>query len=162
TKAEDMTLEGLARKLEIDVDGFVATIRAYNASLKTGDYNPAIKDGKATHGITPPKPNWALPPDAPPYVGFAVTRGLTSTVGGRRLARPHRGVDRVEEPLREQHAVTGEEAFELGVEDVRDAVVLRVATRAAVRLHQRLRRLERVPAGIAGLPGGRPRIAQVR
>src|SRR5678815_1642264 len=43
TKAEDMTLEGLARKLEIDVDGFVATIRAYNASLKQGDYNPAVK-----------------------------------------------------------------------------------------------------------------------
>src|SRR5438105_3011998 len=58
TKAEDMTLDGLARKLEIDVDGFVATVRAYNASLRAGDYNPAIKDGKATHGITPPKPNW--------------------------------------------------------------------------------------------------------
>src|SRR5262249_57512882 len=73
TKAEDMTLEGLARKLEIDVDGFVATVRAYNASLKAGNYNPAVKDGKTTHGITPPNANWALPLDTPPYVGYAVT-----------------------------------------------------------------------------------------
>ncbi len=75
TKAEDATFEGLARKLEIDVDGFVATMRAYNAAVQAGTYNPAIKDGKATRGITPPKSNWAQPLDSPPPAGQA-PRGL--------------------------------------------------------------------------------------
>src|SRR4029450_9870605 len=99
TKAEDMTLEGLARKLEIDVDGFVATIRAYNASLKSGDYNPAVKDGKATHGITPPKSNWALPLDTPPYVGFAVTTGITFTFGGLKITADGQVIDCEQRPI---------------------------------------------------------------
>lgn len=85
TKAEDVTLEGLARKLEIDVESFVRTVREYNAAVQAGDYNPAVKDGKATRGITPPKSNWALPLDAPPYLGFAVTTGITFTFGGLHI-----------------------------------------------------------------------------
>lgn len=85
TKAEDMTLEGLARKLEIDAAGFVDTITKYNAAVQPGTYNPAIKDGKGTRGITPPKSNWALPLDSPPYVGFAVTTGISFTFGGLRI-----------------------------------------------------------------------------
>ncbi len=54
-----------------------------------------------------------------------------------------------------------QEALELAVEDIGDAVVVRVAARPAVRLHQGLRRLERVPAGIARLAGGGPRVAEV-
>jgi tricarballylate dehydrogenase len=99
TKAEDTTFEGLARKLEIDVDGFVATIRAYNASLKGGDYNPAVKDGKATHGITPPKSNWALPLDTPPYVGFAVTTGITFTFGGLKITADGQVIDCEQRPI---------------------------------------------------------------
>jgi tricarballylate dehydrogenase len=99
TKAEDMTLEGLARKLEIDVDGFVATVRAYNASLKPGSYNPAIKDGKATHGITPPKSNWALPLDSPPYVGYAVTTGITFTFGGLKITSDGQVIDCEQRPI---------------------------------------------------------------
>jgi tricarballylate dehydrogenase len=44
-----------------------------------------VLDGKATRGITPPKSNWALPLDRPPYVGFAVTCGITFTFGGLRV-----------------------------------------------------------------------------
>ncbi|HUF94019.1 MAG TPA: FAD-dependent tricarballylate dehydrogenase TcuA, partial [Candidatus Limnocylindria bacterium] len=88
TKAEDPTLEGLARKLEIDAAGFVDTITKYNAAVQPGTYNPAIKDGKGTRGITPPKSNWALPLDSPPYVGFAVTTGISFTFGGLRIT-PH-------------------------------------------------------------------------
>jgi tricarballylate dehydrogenase len=85
TKAEDPTLEGLARKLEIDVAGFVDTMTKYNAAVQPGTYNPAIKDGKGTRGITPPKSNWALPLDSPPYIGFAVTTGISFTFGGLRI-----------------------------------------------------------------------------
>jgi tricarballylate dehydrogenase len=85
TKAEANTFEELARKLEIDVDGFVRTMTAYNAAVQAGPFNPAIKDGKGTKGITPPKSNWAQTLDAPPYVGFAVTTGITFTFGGLRI-----------------------------------------------------------------------------
>jgi tricarballylate dehydrogenase len=85
TKAEDATLEGLARKLEIDVEGFVKTVRDFNAAVQPGTFNPAIKDGKATRGVTPPKSNWAQPLDTPPYVGYAVTTGITFTFGGLHI-----------------------------------------------------------------------------
>jgi tricarballylate dehydrogenase len=85
TKAEADTIEDLARKLEIDVEGLVRTVREFNAAVQSGTYNPAIKDGKSTRGITPPKSNWALPIDTPPYVGFAVTTGITFTFGGLHI-----------------------------------------------------------------------------
>jgi tricarballylate dehydrogenase len=85
TKAEAPTIEDLARKLEIDTEGLARTVRAFNAAVQPGDFNPAVLDGKATRGITPPKSNWALPLDRPPYVGFAVTCGITFTFGGLRV-----------------------------------------------------------------------------
>jgi tricarballylate dehydrogenase len=99
TKAEDMTIEGLARKLEIDVEGLVSTVRAYNASLQPGEYNPAIKDGKATRGITPPKSNWAQPLDSPPYVGYAVTTGITFTFGGLKITSEGQVIDCEQRPI---------------------------------------------------------------
>jgi tricarballylate dehydrogenase len=99
TKAEDMTLEGLARKLEIDVAGFVDTITKYNAAVQPGTYNPAIKDGKGTRGLTPPKSNWALPMDSPPYVGFAVTTGITFTFGGLRITPQGQVMDMEQRPI---------------------------------------------------------------
>jgi tricarballylate dehydrogenase len=85
TKAEASTIEDLARKLEIDPAGLARTVTAFNAAVQPGEFNPAILDGKRTRGITPPKSNWALPLDAPPYVGFAVTCGITFTFGGIRI-----------------------------------------------------------------------------
>jgi tricarballylate dehydrogenase len=85
TKAEASTIEELARKLEIDVDGLVRTVRAFNAAVQPGAFNPAVKDGKGTKGITPPKSNWAQPLDTPPFVGYAVTTGITFTFGGLRI-----------------------------------------------------------------------------
>ena len=99
TKAEDATLEGLARKLEIDVAGFVDTITRYNAAVQPGTYNPAIKDGKGTRGITPPKSNWALPLDSPPYVGFAVTTGISFTFGGLRITPEGQVMDMEQRPI---------------------------------------------------------------
>jgi tricarballylate dehydrogenase len=57
----------------------------FNAACQPGDYNPSILDGKGTKGITPPKSNWALPIDKPPYHGFMVTCGITFTFGGLRI-----------------------------------------------------------------------------
>ena len=99
TKAEDMTLEGLARKLEIDVASFVETVKQFNAAVQPGTFNPAVKDAKATRGITPPKSNWAQPLDTPPYVGFAVTTGITFTFGGLRITGEGQVVDLEQRPI---------------------------------------------------------------
>ncbi len=99
TKAEDATLEGLAAKLEIDVAGFARTVAAFNAAVGPGTFNPAIKDGKGTRGIAPPKSNWALPLDTPPYVGYAVTTGITFTFGGLRITEAAQVVDTEQRPI---------------------------------------------------------------
>ena len=53
-------------------------------SVEDGDFNPTGLDGKATKGIEPPKSNWALKLDTPPYRAYAVTCGITFTFGGLR------------------------------------------------------------------------------
>jgi tricarballylate dehydrogenase len=85
TKAETQTIEALAEQLGINREGLVQTIKDYNAAVQPGEYNPTVLDGKHTVGITPPKSNWALPIDTPPYLGFAVTCGITFTFGGLRI-----------------------------------------------------------------------------
>ena len=99
TRAEDPTLEGLARKLGIDVAGFVRTVEAFNRAVQPGTFNPAVKDGKGTRGVTPPKSNWALPLDTPPYVGYAVTTGITFTFGGLRITSDAQVVDCEQRPI---------------------------------------------------------------
>lgn len=85
TKATAPTIRALAEALGIDPDGLEETVRAYNAACQPGTFNPAILDGLHTEGITPPKSNWAQPLDTPPFVGFAVTCGITFTFGGLRI-----------------------------------------------------------------------------
>ena len=99
TKAEDPTLEGVAKKLEIDAEGFVRTVTAFNAAVQPGTFNPAIKDGKGTRGLVPPKSNWAQPLDTPPYVGYAVTTGITFTFGGLRITESAQVVDTEQRPI---------------------------------------------------------------
>lgn len=99
TKAEANTLEELAQKLEIDVDGLRQTIIEFNAACQPGEYNPSILDGVGTKGITPPKSNWALPIDTPPYSGFVVTCGITFTFGGLRINNEGNVLDLVDKPI---------------------------------------------------------------
>jgi tricarballylate dehydrogenase len=100
TKAEANTLEELARKLEIDVAGFVKTVTDFNAAVMTDvPFNPAVKDGKGTRGLPIPKSNWAQPLDKPPYVGYAVTTGITFTFGGLKIDEGARVIDCEQRPI---------------------------------------------------------------
>ena len=85
TKAEADSIPELAANLGIDVGGLVRTVEAYNAACQPGDYDPSKLDGLSTVGIDPPKSNWALPLNQPPYVGYAVTCGITFTFGGLKI-----------------------------------------------------------------------------
>jgi tricarballylate dehydrogenase len=86
TMAQANTIEELAARLDIDVSGLATTVSEFNAAVQRSvPYNPTIKDGKGTVGIEPPKSNWALPLDTPPYVGYAVTCGISFTFGGVKI-----------------------------------------------------------------------------
>ena len=80
------TLENLAKQLGIlDITAFTHTVREFNAGVQQGEFNAFRLDGKSTIGITPPRSNWALPLDTPPFEGFPVVCGMTFTFGGLRI-----------------------------------------------------------------------------
>jgi tricarballylate dehydrogenase len=76
------TLEELAGKLGIPAAALVQTVNEYNAAVQPGELDLDHLDGKHTEGIFPPKSNWAMTIDKPPFVSVPVTGGITFTFGG--------------------------------------------------------------------------------
>jgi tricarballylate dehydrogenase len=101
TKASADTLEELATRLEgVDPNGFLETVRAYNAAVQTAlPFDPNVKDGRGTKGIAPPKSNWANLFDTPPFEAYQVTCGITFTFGGLRIDSEARVLDTDLEPI---------------------------------------------------------------
>ena len=99
TKGEAGTIEELARQLEIDPANLVRTVEGFNKAVLPGTFNPAVLDGKGTRDITPPKSNWAQPLDTPPFVGYAVTCGITFTFGGLRVTPRAEVLDTEDRPI---------------------------------------------------------------
>ncbi|MFN0096982.1 MAG: FAD-dependent tricarballylate dehydrogenase TcuA [Dehalococcoidia bacterium] len=87
------TLEDLARRIDVPESALAETITGFNAAIQPGDYDLDRLDGKRTAGITPPKSNWALPLDQPPYVAIPVTGGITFTFGGLKCDTMARVID---------------------------------------------------------------------
>ena len=80
------TIEALAEAAGIDRDGLVATVGAFNAAVRdVGPFDPAGLDGRHTEGLVPPKSNWANRIEVPPFRAYAVTGGITFTLGGVRI-----------------------------------------------------------------------------
>jgi tricarballylate dehydrogenase len=100
TMAEANTIEELATRLDIDPQGLAQTISEYNAAVQTDvTYNPTIKDGRGTVGINPPKTNWAQTIDTPPYLGYAVTCGISFTFGGVKINTRGQVVTNSQDPI---------------------------------------------------------------
>jgi tricarballylate dehydrogenase len=86
TKVNANTIEELAEEMLIDPVGLRRTIDDFNAAVTDTPFNPSILDGKAAYPPgQPPKTNWAVAIDEPPYEAFAVTCGITFTFGGLRV-----------------------------------------------------------------------------
>lgn len=87
TKVRADSLEELAAKLEdVDPEGFLRTVREFNAAVRTDvPFNPTIKDGRGTVGLAVPKSNWANPIDTPPFEAYQTTCGITFTFGGLQI-----------------------------------------------------------------------------
>ncbi len=93
------TLEGLARRMDVPAETFLETVAAFNAAVQPGAYDLDRLDGKRTIGISPPKSNWALPIDTPPYLAIPVTGGITFTFGGLKCDTRARVIDTRGQPL---------------------------------------------------------------
>ena len=87
------SIEVIAEALGIDPVEFSRTVSEYNGAVAEGEYDPSRLDGKGTVGINPPKSNWALRLDQPPFTGYAVTCGITFTFGGLKIDTDARVID---------------------------------------------------------------------
>ncbi len=79
------TLEALARQLNLPVEGFLQTVRDYNAACREGTFDHAVLDDCHTEGLQPPKTHWARPIDTPPFDGYTLKPGVTFTYLGVRV-----------------------------------------------------------------------------
>ena len=100
TKAESNSIPGLADALGINRENLVETVGHFNSGVMEGAFNPAVLDGKGTVGVEPPKSNWAQRLDSPPYVGYAVTCGITFTFGGLKISPEAQVLDTEDAPIR--------------------------------------------------------------
>lgn len=93
SRFEAGTIEGLAAAAGI-APALSGTVAAYNAGVQPGHFDPTVLDGKSTYGVVPPKSNWAMPLDTPPFLAFAVGCGISFTFGGIRVTTEGRVLDR--------------------------------------------------------------------
>ena len=99
SRYEASTMRELGEKLGLNPEELRRTVEEFNAAVMPGKFDPSVKDGKHTKGIDPPKSNWAQPIDTPPFLGFAVTCGITFTFGGLRVDTDARVLDATGRPI---------------------------------------------------------------
>jgi tricarballylate dehydrogenase len=104
SRHEARSIGELAGKVGVEPEALERTVMGFNSAVQPGDFDPSVKDGKRTRGLDPPKSNWALPLDTPPYYGFAVTCGITFTFGGLRVDGSARVLDGNRDPIPGLHA----------------------------------------------------------
>jgi succinate dehydrogenase/fumarate reductase flavoprotein subunit len=82
-----------------DVETFLRTLAEYNhatrlfaAEQPESKWDPTVKDGLATHGLSPPKSNWALPLEEAPLLAVVIACGITFTFGGLAIDPDTSGV----------------------------------------------------------------------
>lgn len=95
------TIEELAEGLGIPANVLVRTVEEYNKATPsdTSAFDPNVEDGVAAKEVTPPKSNWALPLDEPPFVAYPVTAGITFTYGGILVDTEARVLDNEGQPM---------------------------------------------------------------
>jgi tricarballylate dehydrogenase len=87
------SLKELAGLMEVPAENLLDTVGSFNVAVQPGTYDLDRLDGKRTAGISPPKSNWALPLDQPPYIAIPVTGGITFTFGGLKCDSSARVID---------------------------------------------------------------------
>lgn len=100
------SLEALVSQMYgINPQAALETLHAYNAAVQTErPFDPTIKDGRGTTGLTPPKTNWANVLDTPPYRAYPVTGGITFTYGGLKVNEQAEVLNTQEAPIQGLYA----------------------------------------------------------
>lgn len=79
------SIRKLASRCKLRPGALERTMDEFNAAVLPGDFNPHILDGKRTERILPPKSNWALTIDTPPFFAYPITGSITFTFGGLKV-----------------------------------------------------------------------------
>ena len=79
------SIHELAERLHVAPVVLEETVDSFNVEAHHGEYNPSQLDGRSTGTLDPPKSNWAIKIDAPPFVAFTVTGAITYTYGGLKI-----------------------------------------------------------------------------
>ncbi len=79
------TIGGIANQLGLSGDRLSATIDAFNAACRPGQFHPTELDGLKTEGIEPAKTNWARPITEPPFHAYSLRPGVTFTYLGLKI-----------------------------------------------------------------------------
>ncbi|MFC7156995.1 FAD-dependent tricarballylate dehydrogenase TcuA [Halomarina halobia] len=87
------SFDALVEQLAIDQERALDTLERYNEACNPDEFVPEVLDGNAATDVTPPKTNWALPIDNPPYYAYAITGGITFTFGGIEITPRAEAVD---------------------------------------------------------------------
>ena len=99
------SLEGLARALKLDPSAFVEALGTYNRATSWGaDLRMDHLDGVCTRGIEPPKSNWAIPINCPPFYGFPLRPGITFTYMGVTVNEKSQVLDKNQLPFKNVYA----------------------------------------------------------
>lgn len=77
----ESTLENLGEYIDVDVTQLLETVRTYNESVTEESFDPLELDGKRAE-TNPPKSNWALPLDTPPFMAYPMVSSNVFTFGG--------------------------------------------------------------------------------
>jgi tricarballylate dehydrogenase len=95
------SLESLAQLLDLDPQAFAATVAGYNrACAGNANLRMELLDGNCTQGISPPKSNWAIPIDTPPFYGMPMRPGITFTYMGLTVDETMRVLDQRGRPFK--------------------------------------------------------------
>jgi tricarballylate dehydrogenase len=106
TVSKSNTLGDLASQLGVtDIPTFLATIRDYNDAVQPGEFGAFRPDGVSALGIEPPRRNWALKLDTPPYEGFPVVCGMTFCYGGLKTTATCQVTHTMDRPIPGLYAV---------------------------------------------------------
>jgi tricarballylate dehydrogenase len=93
------TIPELARQAGLPERQLLETVDHYNRAVVDGSYDPTLRDGCATAGLEPPKSNWALRIDTPPYQCFPLIPGITFTYLALAVDRSARVLHEASEPF---------------------------------------------------------------
>src|SRR3984885_13006267 len=94
------TVESLAKMLPVDSTVLSQTVEDFNRAT-AGNTNLRMEclDGLSSRGLRPPKTNWAVPIDSPPFYGLPLRPGITFTYMGVTIDDRSRVVEQSGRPF---------------------------------------------------------------